>query len=265
MVASFVSKVFRGSDSSIEADLHRATESGGIEIPAEHVQAVVQWTYTEEERRIVMRHIRECLAEPSGKRWRRTYAGLVLLEQLAKKGSPELLSETAEGRHFDLVQRLSLLEHFEFTSDKRVQNCVRAKAKSLRADMVTRLQAAEDGAACSSAGPTDAKDTASTCSPGVASAFSSSPSSTGCVVLNGVVAVGHRDDTTSESSCDDRPRRAVEIRQPRRQQRRSRAERANGARRPLEADTDSDDGPKGAPPQPPPPRPAPQMADLLEL
>ena len=58
------------------------------------------------------------------------------MEELLNNGAPELLTETAEGaslhftpclvgdtlqgRYFDLVQRLSLLEKFECTNDMRV-------------------------------------------------------------------------------------------------------------------------------------------------
>eukprot|EP00913_Durusdinium_trenchii_P035547 g33266.t1 len=103
----------------------------------------------EEERREIMMHLRECLAEPQGRRWRRIYAALelhsaVLMEELLKDGAPELVVETAEGRYFDLVQRLSLLEKFECTNDLRVQNMVRTKATGLRSEVVPRLETAGD-------------------------------------------------------------------------------------------------------------------------
>merc|ERR1719487_1270031 len=109
-----------------------------------------------------MKHLRECLAETQSKYWRRVYGGLVLCEGLIKNGSPALISETAEGKHFDLVQRLSFLEHFD-NSDKRVANNIRKKAETLRAEVVPLIQNAHLKE------PEDAKDTASTCSPGAAS------------------------------------------------------------------------------------------------
>jgi len=222
-------------------DLKRATESGVIDVPRELLDAVVEASSTgEENRREIMRHVRECLAEPSGRRWRRVHAALLLVEALAKRGAPQLLTETAEGRHFDLVQRLSLLEKFECTTDKRVENMVRSKASALRSEVVGRLHAAGDDVA---EGPSAAellKDTASTCSPAEPSvlscstAVSFSSESTppqklaGQMILNGVVAVGHCDDTTSESSGGEAAK-AVHYREPRRASRRTRDQRRASA------------------------------------
>jgi len=249
-----------------------------IDIPKELLDVVVQAALSEDDRREIMQHLRECLAEPTVRRWRRIYAALVLTEELAKRGPPELLVETAHGHHFDLVQRLSLLEHFENTGDRRVQNMVRTKATAMRADMVTRLQAAGDDGAVQSS---DAiKDTASTCSPGLTSVTSCSTSSgvgssstsptnatepaqspvqparpEGRMVLNGIVAVGHNDDTTDEESDEEGPKKAVRY-----EQRKS----ARKARRSNETDSEDDmrKSPKAGAAPPPPPAP---VVDLLEL
>jgi len=220
---------FRGSGASpLELDLKKVTESGVIEIPKVLVEAVVQCSHNEEDRRMIMRHIRECLAEPSAIRWRRTHAALVLVEDLLKNGAQELFDETAQGHHFDLVQRLSLLDKFECTTDKRIQNMMRSKASGMRAEVVSRLQTAAN----SSSVPEANCDSASTCSSGAAQSTCSTAASgsigsdtissdsggvlwrpEGQMVLNGIVAVGHTDDTTSESSGDEVSRRkAVEFR-----------------------------------------------------
>lgn len=254
MPGGIFARAFGGKTDSLEADLKRVTECGVLEIPEELLSAVVGHTHTEEDRREVMRHLRECLAEPSGRRWKRVYAGLILMEHLCKHAAPELLVETAQGRHFDLVQRLSLLETFELLTDKRVQGYIRTRAKALRADVVPRLQTAmEEG--CLPAATDGMKDTASTCSPGIASVVSTStiltavgsgsPASlngvapyekpAGQMILNGIVAVGHSDDTTSDSDNDTGPRRAVQYRG-------ARKAGSKAGNRPAREASDSDDG-----------------------
>lgn len=216
-MASLFSRAFGGGD-SLDADLKRVTESGVVEVPKDLLKAVAQATHNEDDRRQIMRHLRECLAEPSGKRWRRVYAGLLLVEELSKNASRELIVETAEGHHFDLVQRLSLLEHFECTSDRRVQNMVRSKATALRGEVMPQLQTVTDGPSVEAG-----RECASTCSPGAAPSSCSTASTSasapwkpgGTMVLNGIVAVGHTDDTTSESSGEEVHHKAVEYREAR--------------------------------------------------
>lgn len=248
----------------LETDLKRVTESGVIDIPKELLSVIAEASHSEHDRRVIMHHLRECLAEPSGKRWRRVHAGLCLAEDLLKTGAPELLVETAEGRHFDLIQRLSLLEHFECTNDKRVQNMVRTKATALRSEAVPRLETASELQPCDQA--KDMKDTSSTCSPGMASVSSCSTASSanapswnnekekGQMILNGIVAVGHRDDTTSESSGDEAPR-PVAFRDAKRPAARRRE--AREAKEPKEASLGRS-SPAHAPK-------AAQTVDLLEL
>merc|ERR1719433_457408 len=164
-LSRFTSK--NANANTLEADLRRVTESGVIEVPQALLEPVVEAARSEDDRREIMKHLQSCLAEPSGKRWKRIYAGLVLAETLVQKGPLELLTETSQGHHFDLVQRLAFLEHFEYDADKRIQNSVRTKAKALRAELVPRLQDASDN--CDSL-----KDTASTGSPGALSMLASS-------------------------------------------------------------------------------------------
>jgi len=278
---------FRGGGvSPLELDLKKVTESGVVEIPRDLVKAVVQGAHNEDDRRMIMRHIRECLAEPSAIQWRRTHAALVLVEELLRHGTQELFDETAHGHHFDLVQRLSLLEMFECTTDKRIQNMVRSKACGLRAEVVSRLQTSGDGSSVLEANC----DRASTCSSGTAhSACSTSGSGSGSIgsssttssesgdvrwrpegqmVLNGIVAVGHTDDTTSESSGgEDTRRKAVEFRQVR-VKKGARKLHAKGSRSQKRSDSESsgsDDrcrtqAPEATVPQAPEPE-----ADLLGL
>lgn len=247
---------------TLQADLKRITHSGVLDIPKELLTPVIEASVNEEDRPEIMKHLRECLAEPLGKHWRRIYGGLVLVEALIKSGSPALISETAEGRHFDLVQRLSFLEHFDNT-DKRVMNNVRKKAEALRREVVPLLQGAvikdaED--AC--------KDTASTCSPGSVStavthsttATNSSATSGGyagfgsddmpseaskpvenkrTMILNNIVSVGHNDDTTSESEGGEDKRAPVRFRE---QKKMSTKDRNDRSRRTQNSSSDSDDG-----------------------
>lgn len=271
-MASFFAR-FNRNQNNLSADLKRVTESGIVEIPKELLDLVVEASLGEDDRREIMQHLRECLAEPSSRRWRRVHAALVLVEELAKRGPRELLIETAQGHHFDLVQRLSLLEHFECANDRRVQNMVRTKATALRAEMLSRLQAAGDEGTLS-CGSDAVKDTASTCSPGLTSIEGSSTGSTGNnspssappsrpegrMILNGIVAVGHNDDSTDEeSSDDDGPKKAVKYQKERR-------------RKAAAQNSDSDDsGPRSRPQQQQQPTAAkpmqasPPSVDLLDL
>mmetsp|Transcript_25489 Transcript_25489/g.49973 ORF Transcript_25489/g.49973 Transcript_25489/m.49973 type:complete len:282 (-) Transcript_25489:122-967(-) len=274
---------FRGDDvNPLASDLRKATESGVIEVPKDLVRAVVTCSHNEEDRRLIMRHIRECLAEPSAIKWRRTFAALILVEDLLKNGAQELFDETAEGHHFDLVQRLSLLEKFECTTDKRVQNMVRSKASGMRAEVVSRLQTAGEGSSateanCDRASTFNPGTAPSTCSTAASGSIGSNTSSSesggapwkpqGQMVLNGIVAVGHTDDTTSESSGDEATRRkAVEFR-PVRVKKGARKPQAKGSRSRDQSDSEtsgSDRGrrqaPKAATSAPPEPE-----VDLLGL
>eukprot|EP00408_Alexandrium_pacificum_P017223 CAMPEP_0171200404 /NCGR_PEP_ID=MMETSP0790-20130122/23962_1 /TAXON_ID=2925 /ORGANISM="Alexandrium catenella, Strain OF101" /LENGTH=375 /DNA_ID=CAMNT_0011665781 /DNA_START=258 /DNA_END=1381 /DNA_ORIENTATION=+ len=123
-------------------------------------------------RRETMRHLCDCLSEPTGKRWQRIYGGLVLAEKLVQQGSHVLLIETAHGHHFDLVQKVSFLEHFDSAargcSDRRAQHCIRKKAGELRTLLIPQLKKASHEELPQNAG-LGIKDSISTCSPGALS------------------------------------------------------------------------------------------------
>lgn len=266
-----------GNSKSIMADLKKITHSEVLDVPKDLFAPVVEASHREEDRQEIMKHLRECLAEPSGKHWRRIMGGLLLVETLMKNASPVLLAETAEGRHFDLVQRLSFLEVYDNT-DKRVANTVRHKAEALRKEVVPLLQSA------SLKDTEDAmRDTASTCSPGTGSTMTRSTTFSSCkgfgsddlfvegstiepevakgvMILNNIVAVGHNDDTTDESDGnEDKKRAPVQFREQKRQTARERNQR-NGLRSDS-TDSESDN----AEPSKPVVQAVTQNVDLLDL
>jgi len=214
---------------SLADDLKKITHSGVLDLPKELFTPVIEASNkSEEDRRVIMMHLRECLAEPSGKHWRRISGGLAIVEALVKDGSTVLLVETAEGRHFDLVQRLSFLEHWDY-SDKRIMNIIRSKAETLRKQVVPAMENAElkdtEDAIKSKDTEDTMNDTTSTCSLDSSSAATQTSTSSGnsmrgfgsddmfgesppvdvmvaakrTMVLNNIVTIGHTDDTTSES------------------------------------------------------------------
>lgn len=163
-----------GSDEPLNIHLKRITDSaytrktlGGNDIDGEFIAPVIQESHDGDCRREIMRHLRECLSEPSGKRWQRIYGGLALTEKLMQHGSHELAIEVAHGHHFDLVQKVSFLEHFDAAArgctDRRASNVVRTKASELLASLVPLLQKASAEDLPRNAG-LNGKDTMSICS-----------------------------------------------------------------------------------------------------
>jgi hypothetical protein len=215
-MAALISKI-RGSHNPIEADLRKTTESGIIDIPEDLLDKVAEASQSEDGRQLIMKHLRECLSEPNGKKWKRVYAALVLTGTLVEKSSPELFRETAEGVHFDIAQRVSLLEHYQpgSAADAQGKSKVRTKASEIRPSLISRLQRAATGEEAAKA--TDGNSSSSTATGGSANSPSApaGPAPPAAqLILNGVVAVGHRDDTTSESSGgEDKRRKAVEYRE----------------------------------------------------
>lgn len=197
MVADLLFRVacHGGGDEPLNVHLKRITDSaytrktlGGVAIEGELVAPVIAESHDEECRREIMHYLRECLSEASGKRWQRIYGGLALTENLMQHGSPALLTEVAVGHHFDLVQKVSLLENFDASArgctDRRAQNVVREKACQLNTMLVALLEKerAEEPAKL------DIKDATSTCSSGslstatpstAASSTRSSPTTSG--------------------------------------------------------------------------------------
>jgi len=199
MVADLLFRVacHGGGDEPLNVHLKRITDSaytrstlGGVDIDGEQVAPVIAESHDEECRREIMRYLRECLSESNSRRWQRIYGGLALAEKLMQHGSPELLTEVAQGRHFDLVQKVSFLENFDATargcSDRRAQNVLRKKSTELR----TMLNSLLEKARADLDGSPDSKDAVSTCSSGkistatpstAASSTTSSPSSEGSI------------------------------------------------------------------------------------
>lgn len=209
-----------------QEDLKTIVNCGCNDIPMELLDTIVEASGDTENRKVIMIFLRECFTEPSPqKHWRRVYAALVLAENLMQKGDPHLLIETSEGRHFDMVQQLSFLQHFNH-SDRRVQKMVQAKASTFRTELLQNIQDAEHRQGtdvCS-------RDDVSTCADSVTSyntmstdaskkdGKQGSATSPACsqykcpasnflskskVVLNDIVAVGHNEDTTDDSSEDE--------------------------------------------------------------
>jgi len=208
----------RGSGSNpLQQTLSSITESAVIDIPKELLQPVVEASHDKDNRKEIMQHLRGCLTEPSGAKWRRTYAGLVLLEGLVQQGDPAIVFESSQGLHFDLVQQLSFLEQFEYSVDRRAQNLIRRKTTTVQELISQKL---EDPPSTEGANKQD--DTPEVSTKQQESAVSTAKANSGPrsieggnldimndftpeepkgqLILNGIVTVGHNDDTTSESS-----------------------------------------------------------------
>jgi hypothetical protein len=163
-----------GGDESLSLHLKRITDAaytrkniGGVAVAGELLAPVVAESHDADCRREIMKHIRECLSEPSGKRWQKIFGGLVLTEELMKHGSPHLVIECAQGHHFDLVQKVSFLEKFDAAahgcSDRRAQQVIRLKACELLQQLVPQLRLASTEDLPMNAG-LGIKDNLSTCS-----------------------------------------------------------------------------------------------------
>lgn len=196
MVADLLFRVscHGGGDEPLGVHLRRITDSaytrksiGGADMSGELVAPVIAESHDEDCRREIMRHLHECLSATGSKHWQRIYGGLVLTEALLLLGSPALLAEVSQGFHFDLVQKVSLLENFDAKAractDRKAEKVLRKKASELHAMLVSQLKTAEDSHQIASL---DGKDTASVCSSGgmstatpstAASSSRSSPSS----------------------------------------------------------------------------------------
>lgn len=165
--------------SPLEADLQAITDSDALIPDVVALRGIAVASHDRDDRRVIMSHLRECLSEPKGKRWRRILGALMIVEHLMEKGSRDLISETGEGQHFDLGQRLWFLQSFEYTVDTRVQNIVRQKADTLRPLLLKKMEAPDT---------------------------SGDGGERKCAVLSGagvnVAAAGHCEDTDSESDCD---------------------------------------------------------------
>merc|ERR1712129_203020 len=87
--------------------------------------------------------------------WRRLYAAIVVLEELLRRGHPDLVQELASGYHFDLAQRCCLLQAYHVGYDVQVEGLVRNKAQALH-DLWKNMSASVEGSAFT-------KESASSC------------------------------------------------------------------------------------------------------
>jgi len=131
--------------SPLEGHLRRATQTGGVDVPEDALKAIVQASNNEDDRREIMRHLREALSESAASQWRRVYAGIMVLEELLKSGSPDLVSEATCGVHFDLTQRLGFLEKYEYGYDNRVQSLIQRRATAARTIWLEKQLAVDEG------------------------------------------------------------------------------------------------------------------------
>lgn len=117
---------------ALESALKTATQSEKLDVAKDDLTFIAQCSHHEDDRRLIMRHLHMCLNDSSSSKYRCIITGLTVGESVLRNGSPDLVEETAAGKHFDLVQRLSFLEKFEYSYDKRVEAMIRRKALSLR-------------------------------------------------------------------------------------------------------------------------------------
>lgn len=253
-----MARLFRRQESQLTTDLRSITESGVIDIPKALLDNIVEASSIEESRKEIMVHLRECLKEPSGKKWKRVHAAVVVAEDLLGqgRGAPELVGEIASGLHFDLIQRLAFLEVYQH-NESHAQNMIRSKAKALRATLVPKFAHAFDQAPVEApAKPSPAElqkqDTASTCSTcgfgsgdSIIAPSETSPSHGAAAgpqqagaqrmlySLGHFVACGHNDDTTDESSGDEEQKRRKAQRKKASEEKRMQRQRS--AERKMEA------------------------------
>eukprot|EP00746_Dinoflagellata_sp_MGD_P015580 gnl/MRDRNA2_/MRDRNA2_134687_c0_seq1.p1 gnl/MRDRNA2_/MRDRNA2_134687_c0~~gnl/MRDRNA2_/MRDRNA2_134687_c0_seq1.p1 ORF type:complete len:271 (-),score=35.62 gnl/MRDRNA2_/MRDRNA2_134687_c0_seq1:259-1071(-) len=230
MVASFWTRVRFPLSTSFHQDLQKVAEFGNKDLPTQLLDSIVEASADYHNRCEIMTFVRECFAGPhTHKEWRRVYGALLLVEEVVRRGDSCLLAETAEGRHFDLMQQLSLLQYFT-NPDTRVQNLVRSKASTVRSELGPKLQHAIADSCPNNSDDVVSQGQASTCTNSSIShhttqteasheaAREGSADSTthfetslpminrvanSRVVLNGIVTVGHNEDTSDESSGDE--------------------------------------------------------------
>lgn len=123
-----------GKGTPLDVALRSATQSGVlIDENEESLGFIVRASNDTDDRRKIMLHLHACLSNMSSTQWRSVHAALVVMEELLNKGSEDLMHELANGIHFDLVQRCSFLEQYEYGYDDRVEGLLRKKAASVRA------------------------------------------------------------------------------------------------------------------------------------
>ncbi|CAE8584621.1 unnamed protein product [Polarella glacialis] len=181
----------------LQANLRGVTEVG-LDAPKEDVlAALAQASHDPDQRWEIMRHLQDCLAEPTRVRWRRIHGGLTLLDVMLRRGAPALVADAAQGLHFDAVQRLTFLQQYEYADDRRVELLIRQKASALRHLLLEKLAVGDVGGS-----------TVSVTS--VASVAKSPPTPQKKPekirarrkkgVIQGIVVVGHDDSTSDDGS-----------------------------------------------------------------
>eukprot|EP00746_Dinoflagellata_sp_MGD_P068378 gnl/MRDRNA2_/MRDRNA2_28153_c0_seq1.p1 gnl/MRDRNA2_/MRDRNA2_28153_c0~~gnl/MRDRNA2_/MRDRNA2_28153_c0_seq1.p1 ORF type:complete len:232 (+),score=50.55 gnl/MRDRNA2_/MRDRNA2_28153_c0_seq1:90-785(+) len=146
--ASYASNCMRNLNiggTSLKNDLTRITDSSFIDIPSQFREQlfieVIKESCQEHGRRVIMNHVHQCLADVTKeKTWKRIYGAMIVMEELLNNGSPALLSEISVGLHFDVIQKLALLEFFQHASNQRAKFMVRSKAQALRNNLVKQLK-----------------------------------------------------------------------------------------------------------------------------
>jgi len=143
----------KSNATALESALKTATQSEKLDVSKEDLTFIAQCSHHEDDRRFIMRHLHMCLNDSSSSKYRCIITGLTVGESLLRNGSPDLVEETAAGKHFDLVQRLSFLENFEYSYDKRVEGMIRRKALSLRGLYLEKQHILEEAPVLKPRGP----------------------------------------------------------------------------------------------------------------
>lgn len=167
---------------NLQADLWQLTDTGYVDSSSHLLNRVVKACSDPDDRHVIMRHLQEHLSISSN--WRHLLGGLTLLLELVKHGPSMLFVEIGNGYHFDPVQRLSFLENFQYAEDPRVQKLIRNKAMSLRTALMQRMRS---GDTCRD----DGKSISSSDKYALPK-WRQGP-------INGLVVIGHHEDTDHES------------------------------------------------------------------
>lgn len=112
-------------------------------IPQKSLQIISKGTHTDKGRLLIMQHLRKFLRSDISD-WRPVHAAIVIASEAILNGSPTLLQDIAEGRHFDPMQRLVMLEKYESGEDDgnahAATNLINQKAHALCNELNVRLQ-----------------------------------------------------------------------------------------------------------------------------
>ena len=75
--------------------------------------------------------------------WRKVYNSIIIIEGIFTKGSKTVVAECHAGRHFDVLQRLSILQSYS-NPDGRIQNLIQEAAKAARTKVKDRFAEEEE-------------------------------------------------------------------------------------------------------------------------